>query len=95
MVSNSPSENAIRVQNPVANSLTLKLKLNNEIVTLAPGEEKVLSADRLCLAEFDRGGSFGHGKNSLNAGTFVIQLTDQGWDLRRTATVDLLANLLP
>lgn len=83
----APSQPLV-VLNPESNGLTLRFMVNNQVVELPPGKLLELPGDRSWEIAFDRGGSYGTARYSMQTGVHAFTRTAQGWELYRSNSME-------
>ena len=75
------AEASLTLRNPRDSKVTLHFAIGREVIAIAPGEERSFPADGPRVIRFDRGGSFGKAKVTLERGLFEFRAQDKGWEL--------------
>jgi len=77
----------VAIVNPQSNGIQLSFTVDGEATNLPVGTRIDLSVAQPRIIEFDRGGTFGPARYSLDGGLYTFTPTDHGWELYRTAYV--------
>jgi hypothetical protein len=74
----------ITLVNPSQNGVTLAYELDGVSYSLAPGYQQEVR--RVCVIEFDCGGSAGLARYTLSNGTYTFTPANGAWDLFHSST---------
>lgn len=75
------SAKGLTIINPVNSGGAIRFLIDDQVVSLAPGESRTLPGETARKVRFHRGGTFGAAAYSLSAGRYQFQITQQGWTL--------------
>ncbi|MCA9186285.1 MAG: hypothetical protein R3E01_23540 [Pirellulaceae bacterium] len=71
----------VTIRNDELSPVAVSFLLDGEIVTLQPGESRIVPAGSDYVVRFDRGDDFGPALESVSAGEHVFAVDEHGWRL--------------
>jgi hypothetical protein len=83
----APNKEGLAIVNPAENEVTLQFVVDGQTTSLRAGFRLELAVSQTRVIEFDRGGSFGQARYSMDEGLYTFNETEQGWELYRSAYV--------